>query len=284
MDLARTVDELKSALNRTRVAGGRTGFVPTMGALHEGHGALMDLAKKQVDTLVCSVFVNPLQFHKEEDLRNYPRTESKDLVFMEQRGVDLAFVPTYEEIFPVDYPMPTYDLGDLDKVLEGAFRPGHFQGVARVVGRLLDLLACQGLFMGMKDYQQCLVVERLLQLRGQGQAGPDLIKVETVREASGLALSSRNLLLNAEQLDRARGIGRTWTWMKKQWGSCSPEELVNQALNRLSDQGLRHEYMALVQDGSLQPWTAVPEGTGPRVLYAGWLDGVRLIDNERLGP
>lgn len=294
MEIVRTVDRLGPALEALQRRGPSLGLVPTMGALHAGHGALMQRAVLDCDAVVCSVFVNPLQFNRPEDLERYPRREAEDLALLESLGVDLVWMPEVAEMVGNGWEPPIYDLAGLDTVLEGAWRPGHFMGVAQVVGRLLDLLPCSDLYMGLKDYQQCLVVERLLALRsGQGPVldGPVLHRIPTVRDAEGLALSSRNLLLSEEELGKARGIARTWRWMKEalapSLAAGSPLDLaslVEEGLHRLEQEGLRPEYLSLVRDGTLAPWAGPAAGGLPRALFAGWLGTVRLIDNELLAP
>lgn len=300
MEIVRTLDRLGPALEALHQLGPSLGLVPTMGALHEGHKALMLKAVEDCDAVVCSVFVNPLQFNRSEDLERYPRREKEDLAILEEAGVNMVWMPEVEEMVGKAWEPPVYDLAGLDTVLEGAWRPGHFQGVAQIVGRLLDLLPCSDLYMGLKDYQQCLVVERLLALRsGKAPSGkaPVLHCLPTVRDGEGLALSSRNLLLSEEELKRARGIARTWRWMKEALTASlsagaaasagSPlalAALVEEGLQRLEQEGLRPEYLSLVRDGTLAPWAGPAAGGLPRALFAGWLGSVRLIDNELLAP
>jgi pantoate--beta-alanine ligase len=229
------------------------------------------------------------------------RQEEGDLALLQPTGVDLVFMPEAGDLFGGGWEPPVYDLGGLDTVLEGVWRPGHFQGVAQVVGRLLDLIPCTDLFMGLKDYQQCLVVQRLLEGRRGRQ--PVLHRRPTVRDSMGLALSSRNLLLSAEDLERARGIARTWRWMKEALAApysgavplspsapltpsapLSPSALIEGGLHRLEQEGLRPEYLSLVRDGTLDPWSGPADDGLPRALFAGWLGSVRLIDNELLAP
>ena len=283
MLVTRTLEELHEALAALGSSmGGDGGMVPTMGALHEGHGALMRIARQSNHWVAATIFVNPLQFNRPDDLARYPRREGEDFLLLQELGVDLVFAPTPDVVFPHNWVAPDLDLDGLDLLWEGAFRPGHFKGVATVVSRLLDLIPCANLYMGLKDYQQCLVVERLLKLRKAmlGQPGPTMVKVPTVRDGDGLALSSRNLLLAPDQLERAKGIARTWSWMNANGQGLEPEALIDGALERLTAEGLRNEYLALVRDGGLDPWK---RGDGPpRALYAGWLDEVRLIDNESL--
>ena len=283
MLVTRTLEELREALASLESSKGKDGgLVPTMGALHEGHGALMRVARLSKAWVAATIFVNPLQFNRPDDLARYPRREEEDFRLLQEHGVDLVFAPSPEVVFPQDWVAPDLDLNGLDLPWEGAFRPGHFKGVATVVSRLLDLIPCANLYMGLKDYQQCLVVERLLHLRKAmlGLPGPAMVQVPTVRDADGLALSSRNLLLAPDQLARAKGIARTWSWMKAHGQGLEPEVLIERALERLTAEGLRNEYLALVRDGSLDPWRRGDRA--PRALYAGWLDEVRLIDNESL--
>ena len=295
MQIVRTLAQLRQVLDDLNSKGATLGFVPTMGALHAGHLALVEEARAQTGVVICSIFVNPLQFNRAEDLARYPRHEEEDLALLKPAGVDLVFMPEVGDLFGGGWEPPVYDLGGLDTVLEGAWRPGHFQGVAQVVGRLLDLIPCTDLFMGLKDYQQCLVVQRLLDTRKGRQAV--LHRRPTVRDAMGLALSSRNLLLSAEDLERARGIARTWRWMKEALAAppsgavplpssapLSPSALIEGGLHRLEQEGLRPEYLSLVRDGTLDPWSGPADDGMPRALFAGWLGSVRLIDNELLAP
>ncbi len=307
MQIVRTLAHLRQVLDDLNSKGASLGFVPTMGALHAGHLALAEEARAQTGVVICSIFVNPLQFNRAEDLARYPRHEEEDLALLKPAGVDLVFMPEVGDLFGGGWEPPVYDLGGLDTVLEGAWRPGHFQGVAQVVGRLLDLIPCTDLYMGLKDYQQCLVVQRLLDTRKGRQAV--LHRRPTVRDAMGLALSSRNLLLSAEDLERARGIARTWRWMKEALAAplsgavplspsaplsgavppspsapLSPSALIEGGLHRLEQEGLRPEYLSLVRDGTLDPWSGPAVDGLPRALFAGWLGSVRLIDNELLAP
>ena len=295
MQIVRTLAHLRQVLDDLNSKGATLGFVPTMGALHAGHLALVEEARAQTGVVICSIFVNPLQFNRAEDLARYPRHEEEDLALLKPAGVDLVFIPEVGDLFGGGWEPPVYDLGGLDTVLEGAWRPGHFQGVAQVVGRLLDLIPCTDLYMGLKDYQQCLVVQRLLDTRKGRQAV--LHRRPTVRDAMGLALSSRNLLLSAEDLERARGIARTWRWMKEALAAplsgavplslaapFSPSALIEGGLHRMEQEGLRPEYLSLVRDGTLDPWSGPAVDGLPRALFAGWLGSVRLIDNELLAP
>src|ERR1700691_4943551 len=178
-------------LNHETVSGKSIGFVPTMGALHEGHISLITISKKETDITVCSIFVNPTQFNDPRDFQKYPITLEKDIALLEQAGTDVLFLPEVEEIYPKGTSgLEHYDLGRIETLLEGQYRPGHFQGVCQVMRRLLDVVRPDDLFMGQKDYQQCMVLQRLLELRGMPTR---LHRCPILREPDGLAMSSRNM-------------------------------------------------------------------------------------------
>src|ERR1700761_1849351 len=191
-------------LREQKTAGRRIGFEPTMGALHNGHISLINISKGTVDLTVCSIFVNPTQFNDPKDFQKYPITIEQDLLLLEKAGADALFLPPVTELYPNGTTgLEHYDLGPLETVLEGEFRPGHFQGVAQVMQRLLDIVRPDHLFMGSKDYQQCMVVQRLLEIMGLPAV---LHRCPIVREPDGLAMSSRNVRLTAEERVRALAI------------------------------------------------------------------------------
>ena len=195
MEIIRKVDELKSALSAAKAAGKSVGLVPTMGALHAGHVSLIDRARSENDVVVVSVFVNPTQFNNPEDLRTYPRTEEADCAKLEAAGVDYAFIPTVEEM----YPQPdtrVFDLGPVADVMEGKMRPGHFNGVAQVVSKLFAMVEPTRAYFGEKDFQQIAVIRRMVELEGFDL---EIVPCPIKREDDGLALSSRNVRLNPEQ-------------------------------------------------------------------------------------
>ncbi|TVR78938.1 MAG: pantoate--beta-alanine ligase [Chitinophagaceae bacterium] len=172
------------------------GFVPTMGALHQGHLSLVQEAQKLSDIVVTSIFVNPAQFNNSDDLKNYPRTISNDLILLEKVGCNIVFIPDVEEVYPSDLTFPEFDLAHLDKIMEGSYRPGHFEGVAKVVYRFLDLLKPHKLFLGQKDYQQVKVIESLI---NQTTLQTKVYMCPTVRNSNGLAKSSRNTRLSESE-------------------------------------------------------------------------------------
>ena len=181
-----------------------------MGALHTGHISLIDKARKDGGFVVVSVFVNPTQFNDPADLRNYPRTPERDLAMLEAAGVDMVFMPTVEEIYP-EPDTRVFDFGQLDKVMEGATRPGHFNGVAQVVSRLFDIVRPAKAFFGQKDFQQIAIIREMLRQgreKGEGWADVEIVECPIVREADGLAMSSRNALLTPEHRAAAPDIYR----------------------------------------------------------------------------
>lgn len=261
------------------------GFVPTMGALHEGHLSLLKEARSRGCLSLVSIFVNPTQFNDPADFEKYPKTLEKDLLMLEQEGCDLLYLPDLPDIYPqgaAHTRAPELDLQGLDQRLEGAFRPGHFKGVVQVMQRLLELLRPQQLFMGLKDYQQVLVVRRLLEAR---QLPVELVGMETRREPDGLAMSSRNLRLSAKARSQAPLLHATLQDLLRSLHE-KPEalpDLLLQGRQKLESSGFRVEYLELASADLLQPLVSPLESSG-RLLAAVWLEKVRLIDNLAWEP
>ena len=213
--LFKRAGDLTGWLQRQRSQGRTIGFVPTLGALHPGHISLIDISKKTTEITVCSIFVNPTQFNDPKDFQKYPKTIEKDIYLLEKAGTDVLFLPEVDEMYPGGTKdLEKYDLGGLETLLEGKYRPGHFQGVCQVMRRLLDMVGPNDLFMGQKDYQQCMVVGRLIELM---KADIRLHPCPIVREADGLAMSSRNLRLTAAEREKAPAIYRALTLIKEGW-------------------------------------------------------------------
>jgi pantoate--beta-alanine ligase len=272
--------QLARYIEQQKTAGKLIGFVPTMGALHNGHIALIDQSKKNTGVTVCSIFVNPTQFNNPSDYQLYPNTIEKDIVKLEAAGCDALFLPAIAEMYPRGTTnLEQYDLGYLETLLEGKFRPGHFQGVCQVMNRLLTMVQPHKLFMGQKDYQQCMVVSRLLQLM---QSPTRLITCPTLREADGLAMSSRNLRLTPEDRQKATTIYKCLTLIKQECNlGVSWSVIKEKATRLLTDAGFRIDYVELADAGTLEPATA--DGQKPLVaLIAAFLHDVRLIDNMLL--
>jgi len=269
--------DLRSHLEM-RVSSSAIGFIPTMGALHEGHLALIRAAQADGCYTVCSIFVNPTQFNDPSDLEKYPRTPEKDAELLAKVGCDVIFMPEVEEIYPPganqDFEM---DFEGLDQVMEGFFRPGHFKGVAQVVKRLLDLVGADKLYMGQKDFQQVAIVRHLIRVT---RFPVQLVVVPTVREEDGLAMSSRNVRLSAEGRRKGPTIYQTLlTAQNKAANGGIPAEISQEAMMALSEAGFDPEYFEIVNAETLQPIQTPQEAPEAVACVAAWLDGVRLIDN-----
>jgi len=272
--------DLAALLEKQRSPGQSIGFVPTMGALHEGHISLIAISKAHTNLTVCSVFVNPTQFNDPADFKKYPITLEKDISMLEKAGVDVLFLPEVAEMYPNGTRgLETYDLGPLESLLEGKFRPGHFQGVCQVMRRLLEMVRPDQLFMGSKDYQQCMVVQRLLSLMGLPTV---LHRCPIIREADGLAMSSRNLRLNAPQRANATAIYRALSGIKAGFGAQPVPVLVENAIRILEAADFRVDYISIADATTLEPLPG-PSPSGAVALIAAFLGDVRLIDNMVLG-
>jgi pantoate--beta-alanine ligase len=281
MIIFRYAEPLASYLQQQKDAEKQIGFVPTMGALHDGHIALIDRSKKDTAITVCSIFVNPTQFNNSGDYQKYPNTIEQDIVRLEAAGCDALFLPSIAQMYPQGTAgLEQYDLGYLETLLEGKYRPGHFQGVCQVMFRLLTMVQPHKLFMGQKDYQQCMVVSRLLQLM---QSPTELITCPTLREADGLAMSSRNLRLPPDDRQKASTIYKCLTLIKQECNKGIAWPVIKEKVTQLlTDAGFRIDYVELADANTLQPAHATMATIyqGPRVaLIAAFLHEVRLIDN-----
>ncbi len=277
MYIFRTVAGLQDHLDRHRRRPSTIGFVPTMGALHEGHLSLVAKARAHCDITVCSVFVNPTQFNDPADLARYPRTEDKDARMLAEAGCDILFLPSAEEIYPADMPPPPdIDLGHIGSAMEGATRPGHFAGVIQVVDRLLRIVNPDELFMGQKDFQQVAVIRRLLDT-----AHPSIRMhvVPTRREEDGLAMSSRNQRLLPEWRAAAPVLYRTLQELVAKLPLADTAPARTEALDRISAAGLKPVYLEIVDQITLEPAETVREGDNVTVCVAAFAGEIRLIDN-----
>ncbi len=278
MTIIETVHSLRDVLQGKRDKGKTVGFVPTMGALHEGHATLVKQCVRENDVTVVSVFVNPTQFNNPDDLRLYPRTPEEDWELLESIGTDIVFAPTVEEMYP-EPDSRQFDFGGLAQVMEGAFRPGHFNGVAQVVSKLFEIVQPHVAYFGEKDFQQLAIVKKMVQ---QLKLPVKVMGVPTVREANGLALSSRNQRLSDEERENASAIYRILRESTSLMSQKSPNQIsswVKEAINNVT--GLRVEYFAIADAYSLQPisnWKEADEVIGCTAVYCG---DVRLIDNIR---
>lgn len=279
--LAGTREELAALLSAARASGRRVGFVPTMGALHEGHASLMRVARDEVGggPVVVSIFVNPLQFGEGEDLDRYPRTLETDLKLCEREGVDIVFAPSVEEVYPGGEPEVTIEPGPLATVLEGRTRPGHFRGVLTVVAKLFGLVRPDVAVFGQKDYQQLALIRRMvLDLN----LAIDVVGAETEREPDGLALSSRNRYLDEEQRREAVVLSRTLLAAREgaEYGVDVALDAARAELRTSTVVDLDYLEITAPDLGELP--ADVPAGTEARVLIAARVGSTRLIDNMPL--
>jgi len=276
--IANTVEELRVACQNASENGLSVGFVPTMGALHEGHMALVQRAKKECDWVIVSVFVNPTQFNNQDDLKLYPRTPEKDSALLQNNGCDVAFFPNVDDVYPKGLVIPTVELGEMEKVMEGAFRPGHFKGVVQVVWRLFDLVKPTKAYFGLKDFQQVAVIQHMVRTL---ELPVEIVPCPTLREPSGLAMSSRNMRLTDEQKEEAVVIFRTLSFMKEKTSAHSPSELTVLGSKMIEESSLKLEYLQIVDSVSLKPlvdhWSE-----SATVCIAAYCGEVRLIDNMTL--
>lgn len=276
MKVIRTVRELRETMDNHRGQGQSIGLVPTMGALHDGHLSLIERARKDNDIVVASVFVNPTQFNNPDDLRTYPRTEEADCDKLRNAGVDYAFIPTVEEIYP-EPDTRVFDLGPVAEVMEGAMRPGHFNGVAQIVSKLFAWTMPTRAYFGEKDYQQIAVIRRMAELEGFSF---DIIACPIKRHDDGLAMSSRNVRLTAEQRAEAPLIRKTLlesTGLKETKSIDEVKHFVEDTIN--ASPIMRTEYYEIVDSKTMQPisrWDDAETAVGCITVYCG---DVRLIDN-----
>jgi pantoate--beta-alanine ligase len=260
--------------------GKRIGFVPTMGALHDGHLSLIRTSKDENDVTVCSIFINPTQFNNIEDLKHYPVTIENDIKLLTETGCNFLFLPPVSEVYPNEYKKKHFELGNIENILEGFYRPGHFQGVCQVVDRLLEIIEPHTLYMGQKDYQQCMVIRKLLELTGRSNL--KLRVCPTKREADGLAMSSRNLRLNEKERLQAINISKVLNFMKKEINHLSIPQIKKLAVKELEKDGFLVDYVEISDANTLEPTENKSHSLVG--LIAASIDSVRLIDNMPLNP
>lgn len=278
MEIISTVAALREAVAKAKAESLTVGLVPTMGALHAGHLSLIERARKECGFVVVSVFVNPTQFNNPDDLRTYPRTVEADCAKLEEAGVDVAFVPSVDEIYP-EPDTRVFDLGPVAEVMEGAMRPGHFNGVAQIVSKLFDYVQPDKAYFGEKDFQQIAVIRRMVEIES---FNVEIVPCPIKREADGLAMSSRNVRLTPEQRELAPVIHQVLTdnadMAKDGLDLQSLRDMVVEELN--SYDGMEVEYYEIVDPITLQPlenWADAKNGAVGCITV--WLGDVRLIDN-----
>ena len=272
-----TVNELKQELATVDMSG--VGFVPTMGALHAGHRSLVEKARKECETVVVSVFVNPTQFNDKNDLKHYPRTPEADEALLEAAGADIVFMPSVEEIYP-EPDTRIFDFGQIDKVMEGATRPGHFNGVAQVVSRLFAMVNPAKAYFGEKDFQQIAVIKAMV---GQLKLEVEIVECPIIRDEDGLALSSRNTLLTKEHRAAAPHIYATIKQSAEKMQTMTPRELCAWVTTEVeSNPLLKVIYFQAVDALSMQQVSAWDESERVQGCIAVQAGDIRLIDNVRI--
>ena len=277
MILFKKAADINNYLQQSCKAGKSIGFVPTMGALHQGHISLINTSKQADDITVCSIFVNPTQFNDTKDFDNYPSTIEKDIDMLEKAGCDVVFLPSVIEMYPGGTQnAKKYDLGYLETVLEGKYRPGHFQGVCLVVQRLLNIITANQLYLGQKDYQQCMVIKRMIELE---KIKTKINICPTLRETSGLAMSSRNMRLSEKDKEQALKIFETLSYLKKNITPGDITELKQAAVNNLINAGFKVDYVEIADADNLEIINTWDGHIKPVAVAAAFLEDVRLIDN-----
>ncbi|MBD5366996.1 MAG: pantoate--beta-alanine ligase [Bacteroides sp.] len=274
MEIIRTVDQLKNRIAEAKGANRSIGLVPTMGALHDGHISLVDRARRENDVVVVSVFVNPTQFNNAADLATYPRTEEADCAKLEAAGVDIAFIPSVEEVYP-EPDTRVFDLGEVANVMEGPMRPGHFNGVAQIVSKLFSMTQPTRAYFGEKDFQQIAVIRRMVEIE---DFDIDIVDCPIKRADDGLALSSRNVRLTAAQRAVAPAIHRIMAESVALAADHTVDEVKQWVIDNINNvDQMQVEYYEIVHPLTMQPvdnWSNEPVGC--ITVYCG---DVRLIDN-----
>lgn len=277
MYIFRKIADIQAFLSKAKLENQNIGFVPTMGALHQGHLTLINEAIDNNSIAVASIFVNPTQFNDKNDLNNYPRTVEKDIELLENAGCQVVFLPEVAELYPEGTDnLENYDLSPYENVLDGVARPGHFQGVAQVVTRLLDIVKPNNLYMGQKDYQQCMVVKKLLSTRNDQI---NIHFVPTKRQDDGLAMSSRNQRLTDLQKAQATLIYQCLVSIEAQNGVKPFPVVQKECIDILQNKGFEPDYVKLVDADTLEDLQDYDNQKNMIVLIAAFFGGIRLIDN-----
>ncbi|PLR38536.1 pantoate--beta-alanine ligase [Chimaeribacter coloradensis] len=280
MVIIETLPLLRRQIRRWRQDGQRIALVPTMGNLHEGHMTLVDEAKARADVVVVSIFVNPMQFNNADDLARYPRTLQEDSELLKRRGADLVFAPAAADLYPQGLEAQTFvEVPGLSQMLEGASRPGHFRGVSTIVSKLFNLVQPDLACFGEKDYQQLALIRKMVADMGYDI---EIVGVPTVRANDGLALSSRNGYLTADERKLAPALSRVMNGLAEQLlqGERHVEEMLEQAGAQLREAGFTPDELFIRDADTLQPLTVA--STRAVILMAAWLGKARLIDNRQV--
>ena len=279
MHLFHSIHEIKDHIANLKEQGKTIGFVPTMGALHEGHLELVRKAGSENDAVVVSIFVNPIQFNNPEDLAKYPRTLQGDMEKLESTPCSIVFAPSAEEMYP-EPDTTDFDFGKLDKVMEGQFRPGHFRGVGVVVKKLFEIVTPDQAYFGEKDYQQLAIIRFMVKSLSLPVA---IVACPTVRETDGLAMSSRNARLTKEERELAPAIYEALCKVKENYSWFTPDGLGRMLIGELEQNpAFRVEYAQVADAETLLPFEDWEDATAAVLCIAVFLGQVRLIDNIRL--
>lgn len=274
------ISDLRSVIDAWKKEGLRVSFVPTMGALHQGHLSLIQNAAILSDRVVCSIFVNPTQFNDQNDFLKYPRTVEEDLKLLATAPCDMVFTPSADVIYPAGASSIEVDYGKLTQVLEAAHRPGHFDGVVGVVGRLFDLVQPDIAVFGEKDFQQLAIIREMCV---QQHRAIEVVAAPIIREDSGLAMSSRNQRLSEQSLKTASAIFYTLRLCKILSNYYPPKEVLSIGINQLkAEENFELEYFSIVDERDWAQPESLEIDRKYRILCAVWCDGVRLIDNIEL--
>jgi pantoate--beta-alanine ligase len=270
------IDEIKAVVSQEKAKNKTIGFVPTMGALHQGHISLINYSKKETDITVCSIFVNPTQFNNQTDLKHYPRTPEADIKLLEDAGCDILYMPEVSDVYP-ENDIRKFDFGYLDTILEGATRPGHFNGVGQVVSILLEGVKPDKAYFGSKDYQQVMVVKSLVK---QLNLKVDIIACPILREADGLAMSSRNTRLNEQERLEAAAIPemmKLGNQILKLYGIAEAKKYIVGVVETIPNMKL--DYYEVCDAETLQPISEIKPNQKVLSLIAVFVGNIRLIDN-----
>lgn len=268
--------EVKSYLASKLKEGKKIGFVPTMGALHDGHLQLVTQAANENDIAVVSIFVNPIQFNNKEDLEKYPRNLEHDLALLETTGCQVVFAPSAEEMYPEPETIE-FDFGTLDKVMEGKFRPGHFRGVAIVVKKLFEIVSPHKAYFGEKDFQQLAIIKKMVSIVG---LPVEIVSCPIIRELDGLAMSSRNARLTKEERQNATAIIEALNGIRDDYSWFTPDGLTKLLTTQIEQNSyFRVEYVSVVDTITLQPFDDWMDVEHAVVCVAAFIGKVRLIDN-----
>lgn len=279
MKIIRLASELDTEIKLLKTSKKQIGFVPTMGALHLGHISLIERALDENEVVICSIFVNPTQFNDRKDLEKYPRTEKADCDLLEKAGCTIVFIPNVSEIYPKNFIEESYSFPLLENVMEGKFRPGHFNGVAMVVNRFFEMVQPDKAYFGLKDYQQFCIINSLVK---QKNLPIEIIGVSTMREKDGLAMSSRNILLSEENRMEANILFKLLMEVKNNYSSKSISELKSEFIEKLSKHKVfKLDYFEIADGVTLTPLTE-KNSENPRAFIAAFIENVRLIDNISL--